>query len=212
MTALSSFAASVLSLLVFSSKNGKAFAAVAIGALLFLSIPLASIQKSDAQSDAFYRNYGFSTDFGAASTVWSAGDPTGYPKAPVEAITGNARLKNYTRQGTLHSYTIESNGPSTALDNTLYFPGWNVYIDNIRTLIEFQDPNHRGLITFSVPSGNHTVEVVFKETRVRQITNVVSLLSLGFVIVFLLSVVIPGLTRNPAFIKDGSRLRGRDDK
>ena len=63
------------------------------------------------------------------------------------------------------------------LDHTQYFPGWRVFVDDVKTPIEFQDQNHRGRITFTVPKGIHTVRVEFGSSPIRTIGNVLSILS-----------------------------------
>jgi hypothetical protein len=72
------------------------------------------------------------------------------------------------------------------LDNTAYFPGWEVTVDGIKAPIQFQDMNHRGLITFNVPNGEHSVKVVFKETPIRLLSDIVSVISLVLIVGILL--------------------------
>ena len=64
------------------------------------------------------------------------------------------------------------------LENTLYFPGWFVYVDGVKKSpfdIWFQDPNYRGLINFFVPRGKHLIEIKFEETRLRKTADIISL-------------------------------------
>jgi uncharacterized membrane protein YfhO len=72
------------------------------------------------------------------------------------------------------------------LDNTAYFPGWKVTIDGEKTSIQFQDMDHRGLMEFNVPSGKHNVRVEFKETLIRLLSDIVSVVSLVLVAAVLL--------------------------
>ena len=44
--------------------------------------------------------------------------------------------------------------------------------------VEFQDPAHRGLMTFFVGSGKHTIDVRFVETKLRILANSASVISL----------------------------------
>jgi hypothetical protein len=64
------------------------------------------------------------------------------------------------------------------VDNTFYFPGWTVEIDGVSTPIEFQDPVFRGIITYKIPQGDHTVRVSFKDTKVRMLSTLLSLMGL----------------------------------
>ena len=69
------------------------------------------------------------------------------------------------------------------MDNTVYFPGWQVEVDGNKAPIQFQDPNYRGLITFNVPKGMHNIEVIFGESPVRVVSNYLSLLGLVAVVI-----------------------------
>lgn len=100
------------------------------------------------------------------------------PKFKMEVISGNAKIKGIERKVTLHSYEVIALEKSRILENTLYFPGWIILVDGKNTNIQFQDPNHRGLMTFYLDKGKHKIEIVYKETRVRQVSNIISLVSL----------------------------------
>ena len=67
-------------------------------------------------------------------------------------------------------------------DNTLYFPGWKAYVDNVEVPIEPYDQNWRGIITFPVPEGKHNVRVVFEETKLRKFANALSIIGIGILL------------------------------
>ena len=69
---------------------------------------------------------------------------------------------------------------------TFYFPGWRVYVDGVKTSIEFQDPNSRGLITYNVSKGEHNVKIVFEDTKVRLLGKILSLFFIGVFLVAIL--------------------------
>lgn len=68
------------------------------------------------------------------------------------------------------------------LINTAYFPGWSAFVDgvNTKTIV-----NGDGLISFSVQKGIHKIVVKFTDTPVRVIGNIVFLISLAFLVGFL---------------------------
>ena len=45
------------------------------------------------------------------------------------------------------------------------------------TLIEFQDPANRGIITFYLSKGTHRVDLTFKNTKLRNFANFISMFS-----------------------------------
>lgn len=63
-----------------------------------------------------------------------------------------------------------------------YFPGWFAKIDGNSAGINAGSPY--GQISLPVPAGNHTVEIYYRESSMRQVLDMVSLASLG-VIIFL---------------------------
>lgn len=175
-TAASSFIAAVLGLYVLKSfSNKKILIAVAV-LLLITSFPLVKTKEISTKDDRFYYAYKGNTDYhGAASTIWSAGDPGEYAKSQIEIISGNAMVKNLTKKSNLHKFEVDADSDAKILDNTIYFPGWQVFVDGEKVPIEFQDINRRGLITFFVPSGIHKVETRFAESPIRLFSDIVSL-------------------------------------
>ena len=106
------------------------------------------------------------------------------PKDDIEIIDGEAQIKKVDRNSTFHEYVINANKRTRIRENTLYFPGWKVYDnENLVTEVEFQDPKNRGLITFYVDEGLHSIIIRFEDTKLRKFANLVSLISLSGLLV-----------------------------
>lgn len=118
--------------------------------------------------------YKSTTDTGESSPRWSVRFMEKEPSARIEVISGEASLEETERISTRHVYEIQVQKLSRIRENTLYFPGWEIFVDEEKVPVEFQDPQHRGLMTFFVDSGNHSIIVVFEETRLRRLANIVS--------------------------------------
>lgn len=110
------------------------------------------------------------------NTLWM-GRSEDYPvqKEKVQVIEGTAQLHDMEVNNSRRSFNITSNEPTRMVDYTFYFPGWSVYVDDVSVPIEFQDEKYRGTITYKVPAGEHHVEVVFEDTRVRKLAKIISL-------------------------------------
>lgn len=122
----------------------------------------------DQIDENYYWNYPLDTTFfGETNVIWSAGPAGSYPKAPVELIGGKGTILDVVKLETKHTYTVMADTQVQILDNTQYYPGWRVFSDNTKVPIEFQDQNHRGLISFHLPTGTHHIIVSFGETPVR---------------------------------------------
>lgn len=118
--------------------------------------------------------YPSTTDTGESSPIWSVRFMEEGPKVHMEAISGEAKIKELKRTSTQHVYEIVTKERIRLRENTLYFPGWKVFIDGKEQLIEFQDPSHRGVITFFLDRGEHTVSILFTETKLRFFANMIS--------------------------------------
>src|SRR3989338_8431696 len=59
--------------------------------------------------------------------------------------------------------------------NTIYYPGWELFVNNIKSPIEYK--NSRGLMSFSLPKGKNTVEFKFTETPLRLISDIITILA-----------------------------------
>lgn len=113
------------------------------------------------------------------NTIWT-GKSEDYPDKDKqgEIIEGKGEIVAQTLKNSSRIYQIVAATPLRMVDRTFYFPGWNVYVDNVKTNIEFQDPAYRGVITYRIPVGQHTVKVVFEDTKVRAIAKSLSIVFL----------------------------------
>lgn len=183
---LSTFLVAVLGGIAIASlkiKSKKLLGAMLIVfcALTILSTASMWHPKGYQQKDeSFYTGiYLSTTDTGESSPIWSTRFMEHVYDHPMNVIDGAATIKETKRTTTLHEYEIIVMKPTRVVENTVYFPGWNVYVDGQKTDIEFQNPNYRGLITFYLKEGNHAVRVQFEDTKVRFVANIISIVSLA---------------------------------
>ena len=59
-------------------------------------------------------------------------------------------------------------------------------VDGRPKVIEFQDQNYRGLITFYVDKGKHSVNIIYENTKIRKFADAISLVSLVVMGLFIL--------------------------
>lgn len=133
--------------------------------------------------ESFYSGiYNGTTDTGESSPIWSIRFMEKKPKAPAEVIAGSASIRPIMRTSTHHRYEITAEFHSRIRENTLYFPGWRIYVDGKQYQgIQFQDPENRGLMTYYVPAGKHVVDVKFGDTILRTISNFISIAALALI-------------------------------
>lgn len=142
-------------------------------------------QPKDYQikNESFYTGiYQGTTDTGESSPIWTTRFMEYAPKAIMEVISGEADVLQIRRITTVHQYQVSVKTRAELLENTIYFPGWEVLVDGQKTDVEFQSGIHRGIMTFWVEKGEHQVLVVFRDTKVRTISNIITLVS-GIVLI-----------------------------
>lgn len=156
--------------------------------VLLLTFNMWKVKNYDYSPDSYYVNeYQGSTDAsGENSPIWSIRFMEAKPKANVEVVEGEGKVLESKHSSILHEYEITAiDDKVRVLDNTLYFPGWNVYVDRNKLSLRdvwWQDPNYRGLITFFVEKGHHEIIVKFERTKIRLLAEIISLVSIGLLV------------------------------
>jgi hypothetical protein len=135
------------------------------------------------------------------NTIWIE-KPESYPRKPNKAEIlehGKGKIISSKVENLKRTYVIDAKEKLHMIDYTFYFPGWNVYIDNKLTDIEFQNSLYRGVITYYVPEGKHVVSVIFEDTLIRKAGKIISAMSiLLFILLVLLRKKLPWVAVNLA--------------
>lgn len=177
----SSVIASLVLFLVKKDKTKKAFLFVFILLLLLTSYEKWHANGHLIKPDSFYKSvYSGTTDTGESSPIWSIRFMEIKPRAHSEVVEGEGVINEVLRTSTSHKYLVAITSETAKIkENTLYFPGWKVIGngEEIRN-IEYQDPAHRGLMTYVVNKGTHDIEVKFEDTRLRKFSNYLPLLAI----------------------------------
>lgn len=149
---------------------------------IILTVPMWSPKGYQVHDDSFYSGiYPGTTDTGESSPIWSVRFMEHTSANPLEVIDGDATVTVGKRTSAEHEYTLTVRKPTLMMENTLYFPGWMIYVNGQPTGIEWQNQTYRGLMTFRVTPGVVHVQVVFGDTKVRSVANWISTAALLFV-------------------------------
>lgn len=184
--ALSGLASCIVIFYVLQLFKNKVLLYFLLGLFLVSSLPFVKVNKYIDKDDEFYYSYRGTTDYHRrTSPIWTETDFWKKAESQFEIISGEGMLENIRRVSVEHSVTVQAKSQIAVVDNTVYFPGWRAEVDGIKVPIEFQDPNHRGLITFSISKGKHNIKVSFGESPVRLFSDMISLFGV-LLIVFLL--------------------------
>ena len=111
-----------------------------------------------------------------------------YAKAPdlPEVLNGNVKFLEYKKGSDFQTGVVEVSNESRIRIPLFDFPGMEVTVDGkVTSHINNDCTGERyclGLITFDLPVGRHAVEARLKDTPVRKIGNIITLISFGVII------------------------------
>ncbi|KKR33832.1 MAG: hypothetical protein UT63_C0011G0014 [Candidatus Gottesmanbacteria bacterium GW2011_GWC2_39_8] len=186
-----SFLSSVLFENIFANSKRTqkiTFSFLVMFCLVILYLPYAKGHDYKQIDDDYYMFKMMSNSEGIGTTpVWAA-LPDKYQRASLtpKIIEGKGNVNLLYRSGTRHVLEVSAKTPVRLVDDTLYFPGWTVFADGIKSDIEFQNPNQRGLITFPLSQGKHYVEIVFLDTKLRFLSKSISLITFILAVIYLI--------------------------
>jgi len=109
------------------------------------------------------------------------------PAEPIELLQGRAEIIPLGNTSVHHSYLINSYTTIELKENTYYFPGWSLKVNGTNRPINPNHPQHKGIITFSLPEGVYLAELTFNDTPARtggfyiSVISVITLIILNYV-------------------------------
>lgn len=107
-------------------------------------------------------------------------------KKHIEILSGKAEIKEISRSIIRHEYVILANSKTYIKENTFYFPGWRLMLNNKEANINYKNKDFPGVITFDVNKGLYKVELIFTDTIDRKIgkwISVVTAVIIGVVLI-----------------------------
>ena len=90
------------------------------------------------------------------------------PNQRLEILLGSGEVISEGRESTKHKYAIEVKERVLVKDNTIYFPGWELWVDGSNRDMSYEDARWPGVIVFELEEGRHLVELIFRDTFVRR--------------------------------------------
>lgn len=115
------------------------------------------------------------------------GDYHTYPL--VNSVDNTSTIKNIRSIKKNRDISFTAQGLSgTIVIGKYYFPGWQVLVDG--KITKTYPYGQYGLISFNIPSGTHQINVILNDTPVRKIANLISELSLLFLLLIILQFMV----------------------
>lgn len=91
------------------------------------------------------------------------------------AVEGLAEVTNYYQKTGFASFDVSATESALLELPLTHYPGWQVKVD--QKSVSLAEPSVRGQIRVEIVPGQHLVQVLFTETPLRQIVNLVSLIA-----------------------------------
>lgn len=121
------------------------------------------------------------------------------PSDSISIIEGEGQVEIVKKQSNQLVAIAQLEKNSKVLFHTIYFPGWELTIDGVKTAIATNTRHLEGIITAEIPAGNHQVVLKFKETPLRRTADLLTLIS--FLILLLLIVKIYSFRQSSKAVK-----------
>lgn len=100
------------------------------------------------------------------------------PKSYLEALNRDAEIKQIFRNSVKHEYVVYVNKSTEFKENTLYFPGWDVSVNNKPHAFIYDDKKYPGIIRFKLDKGVHKITVTYTDTPTQKAAQGISMGSL----------------------------------
>lgn len=173
---LTTFATSILVISLNKFKYSKQVGMIIIFAVIAMNFTFFKPHDFLGRTDEYFINRYVPVPVASAEYLKTGEEYLRLPKATEKRPTETSPDKNLST-----SFETDFETPKTLNYYKYYFPGWEVKIDGKKVSVSAGKPY--GQVEYIVPAGKHSVSISFKETLFRKILDIISLLSLIFVMV-----------------------------
>jgi uncharacterized membrane protein YfhO len=153
-----------------------------------LVLPYAKPEEYVNRGDDFYMtNDATTTSSSEYMPLWVKENPTNLPDHKV-VLSGVGSIDVHIQKSDAVNFIASVPTRTKATINTIYYPGWEAHINGQRAPITYN--NRYGVMEVLLPEGRSTVELTFRETVLRTISNSISIVSVAIVGILLLYTII----------------------
>lgn len=184
LLSVTSFLLAVIGALVVtlsSPKWRRQTALLLVAVAIITTVPMWRAKEYKRYPETFFTGiYNSTTDTGESSPIWSVRFMEKRPEQAAYLIPEAGNITIGMRTSTMRSYHVEVKNTARFVENTLYFPGWQVTINGVPLppdKLQFQDPAYRGLMTLELMPGSYDIRFSFSETKLRRIADGISIVA-----------------------------------
>jgi hypothetical protein len=162
---------------------GRCLVIVLAVAAVFAVLPYAKPQYYINKGDNYYlTNDATTTSSNELMPLWVKKIPSKRLTDKVEISEGIGSVKNVFASSRQINFSVDTLTKIGVRINTIYYPGWKIFVDAINT--DFSFDNEQGVMEINLAPGRHNVSARFQETPLRFISDVISLLSVVLLLYF----------------------------
>jgi len=114
---------------------------------------------------------------------WVKTKPEEIALTDFKILAGEAKIAVKESKTHRLELTVEADESFELQLNRFYFPGWQVYQDGKKVDFGYEDNN--GVIKLSLPAGVYNLSLIYKNTLIRTVADLVSAVSLALIVWFL---------------------------
>jgi hypothetical protein len=149
-----------------------------LGIIAVLTVlPHARPERYIDNPDSYYlTNDATTTSSNELMPLWVKKMPSQRVVNKVEITNGAGSIENIFFNSKQVNFSIDASDKTNIRVNTIYYPGWKVYVDKVNATISYK--NEQGVMNINVPFGHHVVQAKFEETPLRLTGDILSLMSI----------------------------------
>src|ERR1035437_639550 len=169
---------------IFDQKKKIAFSLIILALILISAFSYLLPKSYQNFPDTYYStNQDTTTVKNEYMPKWVKEIPQKIPSAKVQNPTSKEAINLIKNTPNRTEFNVFLTEQRLIQINTIYFPGWQAYVNGERTEILYNNPN--GLISLNLNKGVNNVEVKFSETAVGHLADLVSIISIGYLLIFI---------------------------
>lgn len=180
--ALTTFSGTALIILTISyyKKINNIITLIVLVILITFYLPQIKIRHNNYTDEYYLTNDSTTVNQSELHTIWFPVDKTNRTANLIESEKNiDFVVTNLEKKTQNISFNIDLNKPGKITVNKMYYPGWELSVNDQNSKIEYQS---NGLINFDLPQGYSKVKITFTETPLRLVANLLSIL--GLIIIF----------------------------
>lgn len=152
---------------------------------ILLVLPYAKPESYFDKGDDYYlTNDATTTSSNELMPLWVKKNPQQRPIEKVEILQGT--IYNLVVRPSSIVFDATSSEATKVTINTIYFPGWKLFIDSNNSAIDYE--NDKGVIQFNKPAGIRRISLHFFETPMRFASDIVSAVCLLVLLLIILNI------------------------